>query len=188
MSQRHPIAAKSAIWLIWEDHQMAKCGSHATGDAFLTQILQNFMSVFHLPICLFSTIIPNMTACSQPALSNWFLQPSLFHILDKLHSAMPVGFRWQCVSTPPWLSIRLTWPFTHNLQNIFSEFIYTLMCPASHTTHALQPCDVGAFGPLAQSWKYKATLASQSLIAIRKDNLLAHYHTVCIEAPKTTTV
>jgi len=28
-----------------------------------------------------------------------------------------------------------------------------IICLPSHTTHALQPCDVGAFGPLAQSWK-----------------------------------
>ena len=63
-----------------------------------------------------------------------------------------------------------------------------IICLLSHTTHALQPCDVGAFGPLTQSWKCEVTLASQSLIAIRKDNLLAHYHTACIEALKTTTI
>lgn len=28
-----------------------------------------------------------------------------------------------------------------------------IICLPSHTTHALQPCDVGAFGLLAQSWK-----------------------------------
>jgi hypothetical protein len=63
-----------------------------------------------------------------------------------------------------------------------------IICLPSHTTHALQPCDVGAFGPLTQSWKCEVTLASQSLIAIRKDNLLAHYHTVRIEALKITTI
>jgi hypothetical protein len=63
-----------------------------------------------------------------------------------------------------------------------------IICLLSHTTHVLQPCDVGAFGPLTQSWKRKVTLASQSLIAIRKDNLLAHYHTAHIEALKTTTI
>ena len=55
-------------------------------------------------------------------------------------------------------------------------------------THALQPCDVGVFGPLTQSWKRVVTLASQSLIAIRKDNLLAYYHTTRIEAFKTLTI
>ena len=32
------------------------------------------------------------------------------------------------------------------------------------------------------------TLASRSLIAIKKDNLLSHYHTACIEALKPTTI
>jgi hypothetical protein len=52
----------------------------------------------------------------------------------------------------------------------------------------LQPCDVGAFGPLAQSWKQVVTTASQSLIAIRKDNLLIHYHTARVAALKPTTI
>jgi hypothetical protein len=63
-----------------------------------------------------------------------------------------------------------------------------IICLPSHTTHALQPCDVGAFGPLAQSWKREVTLASQSLIAIRKDNLLAYYHAARVTALKTTTI
>jgi len=63
-----------------------------------------------------------------------------------------------------------------------------IICLPSHTTHALQPCNVGAFEPLAQSWKHKVTLASQSLIAIRKDNLLTYYHTACITALNTTTI
>ena len=63
-----------------------------------------------------------------------------------------------------------------------------IICLPSHTTHALQPCDVGAFGPLTQSWKQVVTIASQSLIAIRKDNLLQHYHNACIMALKPTTI
>lgn len=27
-----------------------------------------------------------------------------------------------------------------------------ILCLPSHTTHALQPCDVGVFGPLATLW------------------------------------
>ena len=50
-----------------------------------------------------------------------------------------------------------------------------IICLPSHTTHALQPCDVGAFGPLAQSWKRVVTLASQSLITIKKNNLLYYF-------------
>ena len=63
-----------------------------------------------------------------------------------------------------------------------------IICLPSHTTHALQPCDVGAFGPLAQSWKREVTLASQSLIAIRKDNLLVYYHAARVTALKTMTI
>ena len=82
----------------------------------------------------------------------------------------------------------------HNSHCTFSFCNYAadnkiiIICLPSHTTHALQPCDVGAFGPLAQSWKRVVTLASQSLIAIKKDNLLFHYHTACIEALKPTTI
>jgi hypothetical protein len=63
-----------------------------------------------------------------------------------------------------------------------------VICLPSHTTYVLQPCNVGAFEPLAQSWKRLVTLASQSLIANKKDNLLLHYHTACIEALKPTTI
>ena len=63
-----------------------------------------------------------------------------------------------------------------------------IICLPSHTTHALQPCDVGAFGPLAQSWKREVTLASQLLLAIRKDNLLVHYHAARTTALSTTTI
>ena len=82
----------------------------------------------------------------------------------------------------------------HNSHCTFSFCNYAadnkiiIICLPSHTTHALQPCDVGAFGPLAQSWKRVVTLASQSLIAIKKDNLLFHYHTARIEALKPTTI
>ncbi|THU83056.1 CENP-B protein [Dendrothele bispora CBS 962.96] len=32
-----------------------------------------------------------------------------------------------------------------------------VLCLPAHTTHALQPCDVGVFGPLAQKWKALVT-------------------------------
>ena len=82
----------------------------------------------------------------------------------------------------------------HNSHCTFSFCKYAadnkivVICLPSHTTHALQPCDVGAFGPLAQSWKRVVTLASQSLIAIKKDNLLLYYHTARVEALKPTTI
>ena len=63
-----------------------------------------------------------------------------------------------------------------------------VLCLPPHTTHALQPCDVGAFGPLAQSWKRVVTLASQSLIPITKANFLSYYHTARSEGLKPTTI
>ena len=54
--------------------------------------------------------------------------------------------------------------------------------------HALQPCDMGAFGPLAQLWKHVVTLASQSLIAMAKANFLAYYQTAQSEAFKQATI
>jgi DDE superfamily endonuclease len=82
----------------------------------------------------------------------------------------------------------------HNSHCTFSFCNYAvdnkiiIICLPSHTTHAFQPCDVSTFGPLAQSWKQVVTLASQSLIAIKKDNLLVHYHTAHVEALKPTTI
>jgi hypothetical protein len=41
-----------------------------------------------------------------------------------------------------------TFRFSH-----FAEQHHILiLCLPSHTTHALQPCDVGVFGPLATYW------------------------------------
>ena len=77
---------------------------------------------------------------------------------------------------------------TFTLCKYASDRKIIIICLPSHTTHALQPCDVGAFGPLAQSWKRLVTLASQSLIAIRKDNLLTYYHSARTEALKLSTI
>lgn len=82
----------------------------------------------------------------------------------------------------------------HNSHCIFTFCNYAadnkiiIICLPSHTTHALQPCDAGAFGPLAQSWKHVITFASQSLIAIKKNNLLHYYHAARVEALKLTTI
>ncbi|THH03719.1 hypothetical protein EW146_g10358, partial [Bondarzewia mesenterica] len=50
------------------------------------------------------------------------------------------------------------------------------ICLPPHTTHRLQPCDVGVFGPLASAWKKEVTLTSQHYVRITKENLLLHYH------------
>ena len=41
-----------------------------------------------------------------------------------------------------------------------AEHCIIIICLPLHTTHALQPCDVGVFGPLAHAWKSQVTQAS----------------------------
>ena len=50
-----------------------------------------------------------------------------------------------------------------------------IICLPSHTTHRLQPCDVGIFGPLAASWKKEVIGCSSEYIQIRKHNLVKYY-------------
>nr|GAT54268.1 DDE-domain-containing protein [Mycena chlorophos] len=48
-----------------------------------------------------------------------------------------------------------------------------ILCLPAHTTHALQPCDVGVFGPLEAKWKQ---VAFQQGVVITKSNFLKYYH------------
>ena len=50
-----------------------------------------------------------------------------------------------------------------------------VLCLPSHTTHRLQPCDVGIFGPLSASWKAVVNQMSKEYIPIRKANLIEYY-------------
>lgn len=50
-----------------------------------------------------------------------------------------------------------------------------ILCLPPHTTHRLQPCDVGVFGPLAACWKAVVNANSREYIPIRKNNLIQHY-------------
>lgn len=50
-----------------------------------------------------------------------------------------------------------------------------VICLPSHTTHALQPCDIAVFGPLAASWKAEVNQASHEYIPIHKSNLVEYY-------------
>jgi hypothetical protein len=50
-----------------------------------------------------------------------------------------------------------------------------IICLPSHTTHALQPCDVACFGPLASAWKSEVNSASADYVGITKRNLLTFY-------------
>jgi hypothetical protein len=49
-----------------------------------------------------------------------------------------------------------TWPFMDFAQ----KHRILILCLPSHTTHALQPCDVGVFGPLAKKWKARVSYVS----------------------------
>ena len=50
-----------------------------------------------------------------------------------------------------------------------------LVCLPPHTTHRLQPCDVGVFGPLSSAWKGLVTELSMENIAINKRNFIHYY-------------
>ena len=50
-----------------------------------------------------------------------------------------------------------------------------ILCLPSHTTHVLQPCDVGVFGPLSSSWKSEVNKLTRAGIPVTKFNLLEHY-------------
>ena len=63
-----------------------------------------------------------------------------------------------------------------------------IICLPSHTTHCLQPCDVGVFGPLAASWKAIVNMASREEIKITKYNLLGYYHKARTRAFSPTTI
>ncbi|KAF8223421.1 hypothetical protein L208DRAFT_1316861 [Tricholoma matsutake] len=47
-----------------------------------------------------------------------------------------------------------------------------IVCLIPHTTHCLQPCDVGVFGPLNLCWKAQVNTILRQYIHITKSNLL----------------
>jgi hypothetical protein len=49
-----------------------------------------------------------------------------------------------------------TYPFI----KIYAEHCIIIICLPSHTTHTLQPCNIGVFSPLARAWKSQVTQAS----------------------------
>jgi hypothetical protein len=67
----------------------------------------------------------------------------------------------------------LTYPFC-----IFAkEHKILVVCLPPHTTHVLQPCDVGVFGPLASAWRKQVTLASHEFVKITPYNFIEFYST-----------
>ncbi|GJE90483.1 DDE-domain-containing protein [Phanerochaete sordida] len=63
-----------------------------------------------------------------------------------------------------------------------------VVCLPPHTTHALQPCDVAVFAPLASCWKSEVNRAARNHIPITKYNLLEYYHAARERAFKVTTI
>lgn len=64
---------------------------------------------------------------------------------------------------------------TYRFMTFAEKHKILILCLPSHTTHRLQPCDVGAFGPLAATWKSEVNKASSDWVPIRKSNLLDFY-------------
>ncbi|KIJ58868.1 hypothetical protein HYDPIDRAFT_101866, partial [Hydnomerulius pinastri MD-312] len=63
-----------------------------------------------------------------------------------------------------------------------------VLCLPSHTTHALQPLDVGIFRPLSSAWKKQVNEASRQFIGIKKNNLLVYYKNAHDKAMSPNTI
>lgn len=77
---------------------------------------------------------------------------------------------------------------TYKFIQFAAENNIIVMCLPAHTTHALQPCDVGVFSPLSKLWKKEVSNAARNYITITKRNLLRHYHTARTRAFKEATI
>jgi hypothetical protein len=63
-----------------------------------------------------------------------------------------------------------------------------IICLPSHTTHVLQPCNVGVFGPLSSCWKSEVNKAACGHVPITKSNLISHYSRACVKAFQPSTI
>ncbi len=63
-----------------------------------------------------------------------------------------------------------------------------ILCLPPHTTHALQPCDVGVFGPLSGCYRREVNKLSKKNMTIRKENLLHIYGLARNNAFKESTI
>jgi DDE superfamily endonuclease len=63
-----------------------------------------------------------------------------------------------------------------------------ILCLPPHTTHALQPCDVGVFGPLASSWAAVVNEISRLHQAVTKQSFLKHYSEARRRAMQPSTI
>lgn len=64
---------------------------------------------------------------------------------------------------------------TYRFCKFAEEHKIIVVCLPPHTTHRLQPLDVGIFGPLNSTWRAEVNRLSQEWQPIRKANLLLHY-------------
>ncbi|KAL5499174.1 hypothetical protein ACEPAH_1692 [Sanghuangporus vaninii] len=55
------------------------------------------------------------------------------------------------------------------------RFKIFILCLPPHTTHALQPCDVGVFGPLSTHYKMEVSATARQNIHISKQNVISVY-------------
>ncbi|CAK5281220.1 unnamed protein product [Mycena citricolor] len=77
---------------------------------------------------------------------------------------------------------------TYRFLSFAKDHRIIVLCLPPHTTHALQPCDVGVFKPLSTFWKKEVEKVTRAYGAINKYNLLAHYHNARTQAFKPTTI
>ena len=77
---------------------------------------------------------------------------------------------------------------TYGFCKFASSHDIIIICLPSHTTHALQPCDIACFGPLALAWKSKVNSALANYMEITKHNLLVFYAKARERVLKKTTI
>ena len=63
-----------------------------------------------------------------------------------------------------------------------------VICLPSHTTHALQPCDVGVFGPLSTCWKSLVNKLTRSYVRVDKTNFILYYSQARSDSLKLSTI
>lgn len=63
-----------------------------------------------------------------------------------------------------------------------------VLCLPPHTTHKLQPCDVGVFGPLANAWKNEVQKSFAMGHVVTKYNLIEVYSRARLLSFKPTTI
>jgi hypothetical protein len=122
-------------------------------------------------------------------------------ISDNGWTDQDLGMKWIKKDFEPTSAARMTEPgwrllildghnshLTYGFIQICERNKILVICLPSHTTHRLQPCDVGVFRPLAASWKAEVNVASRQLIKINKYNILKYYHAAHTRAFTTTTI